>query len=77
MALTLQTLTGRLQLDDGTDAEGKQKYKALSLGNFSETRWNDQTSPAMMLAVAEALEACLTKTISFAQIVATSRVDGE
>lgn len=77
MALTLQTLTGRLQLDDGTDAEGNQRYKAISLGDFSENRWDDTISPAKMLTVAEALEACLTKTIAYVQIVATSRVDGE
>jgi len=74
MALVLQTLTSRLALDDGTDSDGRQRTVNVSLGDMSEARWDDTTSPAKLLAVASAIEPILTRDLVRVEIVATSRL---
>lgn len=73
---TLQSRTLRAQLDNGTDSEGKQLYLAEAmnvLGGISISGWDGDKA----LAVVEALEPCLTKTVSFIETGTTSRLSAE
>lgn len=71
MAIT-QTVTKinfRINLDNGTDADGNVKTVAVSLPALSVSGYDD----AKAIAVATALDNLLTKTIySFSKVVTTT-----
>lgn len=74
--MAAETLTKRtlsMALDNGTDSEGKQQTVNVAMnffGGIDKGAWNADKA----LAIAEAAEACLTKTIFNVQTGTTSTI---
>lgn len=57
--VTLKKVTVNLVLNNGTDSQGHVKTVNSSLGNLSETNYDDDKA----LAVVSALQPCMSKTL--------------
>lgn len=55
----LEKVTVNVRLDDGVDSQGNTKTVSQSLGSLNKATFD----PDKALAIANALEPCLTKTI--------------
>lgn len=75
MAVTtqLENIAVKMLLNNGTDAQGNTKTVSVNLGSLSTTGY-DATK---VLAVVDAVENCLSKTISAVQEVRTSLLSDE
>ncbi len=56
---TLKKVSVSVKLNNGTDSKGHVKTVSISLGNMSETNYDDDKA----LAVVSTLSPCLSKTI--------------
>ena len=73
---TLKTLTARLKLENGTDADGNTKYVNLSMGDLNETYYAENTEAALtaLWAIRSTLSPILSKTVGKMETVATSEI---
>lgn len=69
----LENIAVKMLLNNGTDAQGNTKTVSVNLGSLSTTGY-DATK---VLAVVDAVENCLSKTISAVQEVRTSLLSDE
>lgn len=69
----LENIAVKMLLNNGTDAQGNTKTVSVNLGSLSPTGY-DATK---VLAVVDAVENCLSKTISAVQEVRTSLLSDE
>lgn len=68
---TIKKRTAGVQLENGTDAYGNVKTVLLSLGTLAKDRWDGDKA----LAIASALEPCLSKTVSTVEGTSTFTVN--
>ena len=66
----LKKVSVNIKLDNGTDADGKQRTVSVFLGNFSKDNFNADKA----LAIINALEPCLSKTVYSVDMVQTSTI---
>lgn len=71
MASTVTKIQCKVLLDNGVDAKGNVKTVSISLPTVSRTGYTD----ARFIAVSEALEPCLDKTVYALNKVETSTVE--
>ena len=65
---TLEKIAVKMLLNNGTDSQGNLKTVGVSLGSLSTSGYD----ASKVLAVVDAIEGCLTKTVSYVQEVRTS-----
>ena len=67
---SLKKRTARIQLDDGTDGQGNQRYVYDNVSYISKDGWDADK----FLAFATAAGPCLSKEITGLETIATSSV---
>lgn len=70
MAEVVTSISARIRLDNGTDSDGNQLYVNESMPSISTAGYTDNK----FVAVAEAVEAILTKPIEYLQKTQVSTV---
>ena len=72
MAFTaLRKISVNIQLNNGTDTYGQDRYVSISLGNLSEENYDADK----VYSVIEALAPCLSKTVSSVNEVRVSTLN--
>lgn len=68
----LKSRTARVQLENGTDAQGNEQYVYVSLSRLSNSAsdWDADK----FLGIVQALSSCLNPTLASAQTIATYTV---
>lgn len=69
-ATTIKKVACRVQLENGTDAEGNIKLVSQSIGTLGKDVFNADKA----LAIVQALGPCLSKTINSTETVTTSTI---
>lgn len=76
MAYTIKKQQAKIDLDNGTDSQGRAKYVTISVGDMDETTFDPSSSASQtaLLAIVGALEPCLSKTVGVVSTVTTATI---